>query len=483
MIDQNILNSIKSDFTLMVANSQNLDYNSLNFDKLFEQWSKNKQYFYDLFRQQLIYKSKEKITFHLDEQTRCDRVEEFLDWLNNSFIWSDTENADLGALDEFINNNRNSFFKNKVEKTYQDRVHFYGYEEPAEYIEIPAGTKLIKAFKYYIKDKDLLYTIQNKASTIIQEDKIEGYMCLSIHPLDYLTISENTLGWRSCHSLDGDFRGGNLNYMADKATVVCYLESSKPTNLHGVSWNNKKWRMLLFFSQDKEAIFAGRQYPFKISTALDQVHNLLSSVVGILHNWSNWHEGIKEVNSLGFITRFPTPYYNFGTTDGLVSLENLVVENKNKLYYNDLLRSSIYQNPYYTVELSPLFGIATGFDHHIHIGEDVVCPKCGNRYITSGDWMLCDVCANAEIDDNNLVPCAYCDRLINVEDGYIVSDHGEVVCENCASEYTCTCDRCGHRYHNDEMTWNKETQQMLCGWCTFDVSDKEHDLSEKGEIK
>ena len=36
-----------------------------------------------------------------------------------------------------------------------------------------------------------LYTLQNKASQIIQEDCVEGTVCFSVHPLDYLSISEN----------------------------------------------------------------------------------------------------------------------------------------------------------------------------------------------------------------------------------------------------------------------------------------------------
>ena len=36
-----------------------------------------------------------------------------------------------------------------------------------------------------------------------------------------------------------------------------------------VKWNNKKWRMWLHFSDNQDMIFAGRQYPFFTSGALD----------------------------------------------------------------------------------------------------------------------------------------------------------------------------------------------------------------------
>ena len=87
--------------------------------------------------------------------------------------------------------------------------------------------KLVRAFKFFETDKELLNEIQSVASMIIQEDKIEGTLCLSVHPLDFISSSENTHNWRSCHALDGEYRAGNLSYMLDKTTVMCYLNSIK----------------------------------------------------------------------------------------------------------------------------------------------------------------------------------------------------------------------------------------------------------------
>ena len=127
---------------------------------------------------------------------------------------------------------------------------------------IPRGMKIVKSFKYFEKDEDTLADIQSAASMIIQEDKIEGKLCMSVHPLDFLSLSENTYNWRSCHALDGDYRAGNLSYMVDSSTVICYLKSDRDERLPNfppeVKWNSKKWRVLLFFSNDWDMIFAGR---------------------------------------------------------------------------------------------------------------------------------------------------------------------------------------------------------------------------------
>lgn len=125
--------------------------------------------------------------------------------------------------------------------------------------------KLVKAFKYFEENPRSLEDIQNYASRIIQEDKIEGTLCFSVHPLDFLSVSENTYNWRSCHALDGEYRAGNLSYMVDRSTFICYLRGAENQKLphfpEDVLWNSKKWRMLLYMEDKRRGLMAGRQYP------------------------------------------------------------------------------------------------------------------------------------------------------------------------------------------------------------------------------
>lgn len=61
--------------------------------------------------------------------------------------------------------------------------------------------------------------------------------------LRFLTSSVNTYNWRSCHALDGEYRAGNLSYMADNVTFMCYIKGEAklqyPFLPHGISWNSK----------------------------------------------------------------------------------------------------------------------------------------------------------------------------------------------------------------------------------------------------
>jgi hypothetical protein len=165
---------LKSDFYKIVANSQEIPKNNLDFDNLFKQWQQNKQYYIDLFGGELIYKTSEIVSFPLTETEKTSRVNNFLDWLDESFIWGKTKDADLYALYDFINRNTTSFFDNQIKEKYVTKIYLNGFDDSDTLITIPAGTKIIKAFKYFVKDKELLYLLQNKASMILQENKIEG---------------------------------------------------------------------------------------------------------------------------------------------------------------------------------------------------------------------------------------------------------------------------------------------------------------------
>ena len=157
--------------------------------------------FIDLFGG-LIYEWPVPVEFTLDDTQKRSRVMEFVGVVSDSF-----NNPELA---DFIEANLDSFYENKVSTN--DKM--------------PKGMKLLKAFKYFEKNQTALRNIQDMASQIIQEDKIKGTLCFSVHPLDYLSSSENTYNWRSCHSLDGEYRAGNLSYMVDNSTFLIYLKGA-----------------------------------------------------------------------------------------------------------------------------------------------------------------------------------------------------------------------------------------------------------------
>lgn len=70
------------------------------------------------------------------------------------------------------------------------------------------------------------------------------YTCtLSIHPMDFLTLSNNANGWKSCLNLDdldpGCYSAGISNILNSPYLLVAYIASSDRTYC---GWNSKIWR-------------------------------------------------------------------------------------------------------------------------------------------------------------------------------------------------------------------------------------------------
>lgn len=99
-------------------------------------------------------------------------------------------------------------------------------------------------------------------SMCLNQKSLRGELCLSIHPLDYATMSDNECDWTSCMSWydNGDYRQGTVEMMNSPYVVVAYLKSATDMNVGGISWSNKKWRQLYIVSP--EVIVGIKQYPY-----------------------------------------------------------------------------------------------------------------------------------------------------------------------------------------------------------------------------
>ena len=64
-------------------------------------------------------------------------------------------------------------------------------------------------------------------SQIFNTNKMTGTLCLSIHPLDYATASDNDNGWSSCMSWrdDGCYRMGTVEMMNSPMVICAYFAS------------------------------------------------------------------------------------------------------------------------------------------------------------------------------------------------------------------------------------------------------------------
>ena len=420
-------------------------------DNLIDKWLEAKRSFIEALGGELI-KEAETVSFSLSEEEKNKRVSSFihdLEYRHSDLAW-------------FIYLNRNSFYDNIVSKEYT--------LETGD--TIPKGMKLLKSFKYFISDKEELNKLQTQASMMIQEDKVEGVLCFSVHPLDYLSISENTYNWRSCHALDGEYRSGNLSYMCDESTVVCYLRGKDtqvrlPRFPEDVLWNSKKWRMLMFLSESWQSMFAGRQYPFYSEEALGVVGPAFRNALGIVEeNWTKWYN--DSLNS------YTTKEEKHRTTRRTVVLgqkyydiEDLITDGKGSRHFNDLTNSSCY-TPFYSWRKYRNLGhnsnYPCGHGEHYTIGASAPCIVCGEEEVALTELMYCSECyADYMTNSEGTVGCVICGTRDYYENMNMVNE--EYLCSDCLDRECVLCDYCDNYVYKNDAFFNRQNGKWCCSDC------------------
>ena len=438
----------------VLMHSQNIP-GPLNTEDLISRWYANKKRFIDAMNGELIWESKYPITFNIPESSRKSMVSDLAERFDQDY-----GNPELA---DFLYEVRGDFFTNIL--TFDYRVN--------DDLLIKRGSKIIKAFKHFEKNKEKLVAMQNEASLLVQNAKVTGKLCLSVHPLDYLSSSENQYNWRSCHALDGEYRAGNLSYIADPVTVVAYLKGEEdvvlPSFPGSVPWNNKKWRMLMFISEDNEFVFAGRQYPFQADQALYLCKNI-RSVFGLnVNGYSDWTSAsIREVK--GHYLNNTYMYLN----GFLYPQKDIIRDAKGSRHFNDLTESSYYepqyiwQDKYYHVDYKPMV-----------IGSETFCIKCGECHVASTETMLCDDCFDeyGECMEDRC-RCSECGEFDWIEDMVYITDESRYVCSTCASDLVAYCEWCQCFYTKDRVRYDENCGQQICEMCDqnrapLDITDKD----------
>lgn len=437
-----------------------------NVAPLFGRWYENKKDFIKWLNNQLIYEFP-NVEFHLSNERREELIYDFITQADNYLYYNDKDysiNLEkyYKKLYEFIERNKQTFFENLVSDEFWWAENF---------VKINPGMKLSKAFKFFIEDKESLTQIQQIASSYIQKDKIKGTLCISVHPYDYLTLSENLNNWRSCHALDGEYCAGNLSYMLDKCTVICYLQSEKKEHLRffpdDILWNNKKWRMLIHFGEDKNHIFLGRQYPFEI----DGILKFLQEKV--------FHE-----EYFPFQNDFIDHLGNMNLSDKQIALSdgyrpNLyskyeVVQDESPLHYNDLLKSSFYE-PYYTSKIRIYKKILP----RVRVGSQVDCVMCGKDEISPGNkTFLCRKCA---LNLADYIECYCCGELVHYDDARELTDpSNNYICQRCYEDGEAYyCGNCDGFYLREDMEWSYKYETYYCQDCFEDIKEEEYEYRKK----
>ena len=135
-------------------------------------------------------------------------------------------------------------------------------------------------------------------SQILNQKKLRGNLCLSIHPLDFMTMSDNECGWSSCMSWAeyGCYRQGTVEMMNSPMMVVAYLTAEEPMHMPGTAekWSNKKWREL--FIVDKNIIANVKGYPYRNEDLSKKVLEWFKELAEV-HELGTYTEKVYEYNA------------------------------------------------------------------------------------------------------------------------------------------------------------------------------------------
>ena len=455
---------------------QNIINKKLNVKPLIDKWLNSKKYFIEKLDGNLIYELPWSVSFELDEKSKRNRLETFTGMVDSHY-GNYLLYLFLAGL------NPDDFYNNKTSKEYRivdgDNV-----------IIIPENFKVVKAFKFFVENKELLHKLQSEASELIQENIVTGRLCFSVHPLDFLSASENVHNWRSCHALDGDYRTGNLNYLMDSNTVICYLRAEKMAKLphfpENIQWNSKKWRVWLFFSDDKSMLFAGRQYPFEANRGLELIKNNFLSPLTFGTYGPFYTDKLKKFQETSYnsIFRISPPMVPVGST--MRALDELIIDGEQTFHYNDLLHSSCY-DPIYSYRIGSSFWHSEGLTGctdkdktKFHIGAACPCPICGQENIAFGEIMACYSCEDDYqlSDDDSYEVCDICGRSAYYEDMIDLELSDQRVCPTCFAREAVRCQDCGTADVPELVKYVPEDGRCLCPECKNRVLKKTINLIE-----
>lgn len=321
---------------------------------------------------------------------------------------------------------------NKIQDTrFERNKHTFDLPIGDEILKVQKGSKpmriiskIANAYKIGIEpDEDGVSDFEyfrRKHSLALNQKILTGELGLSIHPLDYMTMSDNDEGWDSCMSWenDGEYKQGTVEMMNSPCVVVGYL-ASEHNNIswwgsNGEEWNSKKWRSL--FIVDKDFIINVRSYPY-------DNNNLVKEVIKEIARLAGW----GEVE--------PQPYMYLEKWEEHRSKRNPVIINGREVAI-DFCTQTMYNdfgcNHYIALNPNETKSI---IDYDYNYSGHSMCMWCGGTQdeVSIGSYegeryLVCGECEES-------FECSWCGERTSADNVYTTAD-GNRICSYCWEEHT-----------------------------------------------
>ena len=271
-------------------------------------------------------------------------------------------------------------------------------------------------------------------SRVLNQAKTFGELCLSIHPMDYMTMSDNGCDWSSCMSWRecGCYRRGTVEMMTSPLMVVAYLKSSSdfyfgPWNERNkFSWNSKKWRTLLIL--DKDAIVSIKGYPYQSEELTSVAISWLAELCNTNGDYNfNLSEKPAKTRYTGSVLETP--------------------KERTLIYNTEFITNSMYNDFGTCVHYVLTSQNYSNYQHKVtNYSGEAICVWCGDREVTGSENEECLVCVNCGGSDGYW-ECE-CGAEVSSEDDFIWVG-GNRYCESCFGEFCFTEPLTGEYYEYD----------------------------------
>lgn len=235
------------------------------------------------------------------------------------------------------------------------------------------GMRVSRCFKQLLPSK-LVDDYQTKFSMFIQKFKIIGKAVVSIDPIDYLTMSVNNSGWKSCHIIStGCYKAGCISYMTDASTAISYTTDKEITanrKHEGLKYDNKLWRQCVHVGED--FAIQARQYPNVNHSNRVAVANMLVQAMNESFGVDNFEQDSRTCDEL----------YDFQYNEGGDA-------------YNDIYEGAFDQG-------GGLISSSTksNLKNEISINRSALCVHCGEDWVDESGYLLCCDCYGDHCDDD-----------------------------------------------------------------------------------
>jgi len=324
---------------------------------------------------------------------------------------------------------------------------------------IKNGTKIMRAIRkvleyYNYSNMRLFEKWRDDISIIRTTTHTTSNLIISIHPIDFITLSDNNSNWTSCLNWEreGCYSNGTIELLNSNMAVVCYIENPNtkyfinPKSSQYIA-PNKMWRTIGYIH--KKIILIGKSYPFSDDDMSQRCLKILENLVYKNLKWRYHFHNQEYKDTVYFENNNDLHHGSMEEIKYMIDsydkacLGNHIFLGSNNLY-NDIVADPL--NKYYCSRNK------VNGNLFLNVSGKCSCLICGEVIDEYGSSKICPKC-------QELYMCGNCRKVDN---------HYKKI-----YKLSITAPRRNYSYVGDAFINNRDTI-TLCNECLEDMIHKKY---------